>query len=142
MAAVIERTGYVSVAVKERKRNAVTLEGVLGDCGNSTRWMLGGLATSLAMWGTSMSIVEGGVVIFALFVATVLHYVMDSASKSVSLKLYRVSQAIVFGVLAGIVLQGIVEVGDVPLISSIPLAVLTVAGIRTATILGKLVTSE
>lgn len=142
MAAVIERTGYVSVAVKERKRNIVTLEGVLGDCARSTRWILGGLAASLAMSGTAMSLLEGAIVVAALFVATVLHYVMDSASKSVSLSLFHISQAIVFGVLAGIVLKGIVDVGDVPLVSSIPFAVLTIAGLRTATLLGKIVTSE
>jgi hypothetical protein len=142
MAAVIEKTGYVSIGTMETVRNGVSLGVALRDAARSVRFLLAALSAEIALLSGSMSLLENSILISCLVLGFVFCYAMDSVTKPSYLKLYRIGISVLFGVLMGLVIKGLIGVEQLGFLSMVPIMAMTIGGIVTATRLGRFVTSD
>jgi len=142
MAAVIEKTGYVSIGAREVVRNRVSLGNALNESAQPVRLVLAALSAEIALSSGSMSLTENSILISALVVSFLFCYAVDSVTRPSHLKLYRIGISVVFGVLAGLVIKGLTGVAQFGFLSMLPIVAMTIGGIVTATRLGRFVTSE
>jgi hypothetical protein len=142
MAAVIERTGYVSLAVKERTKAIVSLESTLRGCEVPVRISLGAFAALLATSAGDLGLFEGIWALCSMLTAIVFCYVVTDREQQVYVRLYTIGRALLLGSFAGVVLSGIASITGGTSVLSLPLMVLTLAGLLIALRLGRFVTAD
>jgi len=142
MAAVLEKTGYIAIAGRERQRRVESLRGSLNKSAQGMRFVLAALAAEIVVSSSSVSLLESVVLVSTIVIGTIFCFSMERTSQPSHVRLYRVSLGIVFGVIAGMVLSGVMELGGIEIVGALPLASITFGGLMSAVNLGRYATSE
>jgi hypothetical protein len=144
MAAVIEKTGYVALATRERERNVISLRSALIDVSNSMKFVLGALAAQIGVAAGTMTLIESAAFVSLLVMAVLFCYVTGPMTRPSHLKLYGIGMAVALGGIGGVLLKGalVFSPDSLQVLQSVPLALLTFGGILAVTKLGRYITSD
>jgi len=142
MAAVIERTGYIAIAGRERTPRVESLRGALNKSAQGMRFVLAAVAAEISLASSNVSLLESALLVSIILVGTVFCFSMDKTSNPVHVRIYRIGVGVTLGVIAGIILSGLKSIDGFGFVGALPLAMMTVGGIITALHLGRYATSD